>query len=113
MIAGAPGNLRENSCEVVRVVSRRNRRTLVPGAQKGLDAFKTEVMRREGYAVNPDRPDDVKYEVAKDIGVPLEPGGNGRLTTESVGHVGGRIGGTMVREMIRLAQERMTKRDQP
>jgi small acid-soluble spore protein D (minor alpha/beta-type SASP) len=94
-------------------MSRRNRRPVVPGAQKGLVAFKAEVMRREGYAVNPSRPDDVKYEVAKGLGVPLQPGGNGRLTTESVGHVGGKIGGAMVREMIRLAQERMSKRDQP
>jgi small acid-soluble spore protein D (minor alpha/beta-type SASP) len=94
-------------------MSRRNRRPVVPGAEKGLDAFKTEVMRREGYPVNPNRPDDVKYEVARDIGVPLQPGGNGALTTESAGHVGGKIGGTMVREMIRLAQERMSKREEP
>jgi small acid-soluble spore protein D (minor alpha/beta-type SASP) len=76
-----------------------------------MQAFKSEVMRNEGYAVNSNRPDDVKYEVAKELGVPLQPGGNGELSTESVGHVGGKIGGPMVREMIRLAQQRLTERE--
>ncbi|MCQ6562450.1 alpha/beta-type small acid-soluble spore protein [Paenibacillus mendelii] len=95
-------------------MARRSRRRLVvPGAEQGLSAFKAEVMRREGYTVDPSRPDDVKYEVARSLGVPLKPGDNGELTTESVGHVGGRIGGTMVREMIRLAQEQLVKQPRP
>jgi small acid-soluble spore protein D (minor alpha/beta-type SASP) len=94
-------------------VARRGRRKLVvPGAQAGVDAFKAEVMRREGYAVDPNRPDDVKYEVAKSLGVPLKPGDNSQLTTESVGHVGGRIGGSMVREMVRLAQAKLAEEQQ-
>ncbi|MBN3524212.1 alpha/beta-type small acid-soluble spore protein [Paenibacillus apiarius] len=91
-------------------MARRSRRKLlVTGAEQGVNAFKAEVMRREGFAVNPNRPDDVKYEVAKTLGVPLQPGDNGNLSTESAGRVGGRIGGTMVREMIRLAQENLAK----
>jgi small acid-soluble spore protein D (minor alpha/beta-type SASP) len=91
-------------------MSRRGRRKyLVPGAGEALNVFKGEVMRREGYAVDPNRPSDVKYEVAKDLGVPLNPVYNGRLETEDAGKVGGKIGGTMVREMIRLAQERLAK----
>jgi small acid-soluble spore protein D (minor alpha/beta-type SASP) len=91
------------------LVSRR-RKLAVPGAEQGVNNLKAEVMRREGYSVNPERPDDVKYEVAQDIGVPLKPGNNGKLTTEEAGQVGGKIGGTMVREMIRLAQEKLSKR---
>lgn len=75
-----------------------------------MQRFKAEVMRREGYAVDPNRPDDVKFEVARELGVPLRPGQNGNLTTESVGQVGGKIGGTMVREMIRLAQQQLSER---
>jgi small acid-soluble spore protein D (minor alpha/beta-type SASP) len=89
---------------------RSRRRLLVPDAEQGMDAFKVELMRREGYAVNPNRPDDVKYEVAKGFGVPLKPSYNGQLTTESVGHVGGKIGGTMVRELVRLAKEQLAKK---
>lgn len=94
-------------------MSRRNRKPLVPGSGPALQSFKSEVMAREGFAVNPNRPDDVKYEVAQALGVPLQPQGNGQLTTEEAGLVGGRIGGTMVREMIRLAQERLSRQEEP
>lgn len=80
---------------------------LVEGAEQSVNAFKAEVLRREGYQVDPERPDDVKYEVAAQLGVPLRQGDNGGLSTESAGRVGGKIGGTMVREMIRLAQEKL------
>jgi hypothetical protein len=86
------------------------RRIIVPGAEQGLNAFKADIMRREGYPVNPNRVDEVKYEVAKELGVPLKPNDNGNLTTKSVGQVGGKIGGTMVREMIRLVKEHLIKR---
>lgn len=92
-------------------MSRRNRKYAVPGVERGMQQFKAEVMRREGYAVNPNRPDDVKYEVAKELGVPLEHGDNGHLKTESVGQVGGKIGGSMIREMIRLAQQQLVDQE--
>ncbi|WP_410512864.1 alpha/beta-type small acid-soluble spore protein [Paenibacillus sp. BR2-3] len=94
-------------------MARRKRRYAVPGVEQDMQTFKANVMKQEGYTVDLNRPDDVKYEVAKELGVPLQPGGNGGLTTESVGHVGGKIGGAMVREMVRLAQEQMANRDQP
>lgn len=84
----------------------------MPGAEEGMQAFKAEVMRREGYTVDPNRPDDVKYEVAEELGIPLQPDGNGDLTTESVGQVGGKIGGSMVREMVRLAEQQLAKKNQ-
>jgi hypothetical protein len=76
-----------------------------------MQTFKAEVMRREGYDVDPERPDDVKYEVAKELGIPLEHGENGHLSTESVGQIGGKIGGSMVREMIRLAQQQLVDQE--
>lgn len=92
-------------------MSRRNRKYAVPGVNRGMQMFKAEVMRREGYDVDPERPDDVKYEVAKELGVPLEHGENGHLSTESVGQIGGKIGGSMVREMIRLAQQQLVDQE--
>ncbi|WP_068785831.1 alpha/beta-type small acid-soluble spore protein [Paenibacillus phocaensis] len=76
-----------------------------------LSRFKAEVMKREGYNVNPERPDDVKFEVAQSLGVTMREGDNGDLTTAKAGKVGGVIGGSMVKEMIRLAKERL--KDQP
>ncbi|ANY73687.1 MAG TPA: small acid-soluble spore protein [Paenibacillus lactis] len=72
-----------------------------------MQQFMNDVMRNEGYQVNPQQ--EVKYEVAKTLGVPLKPEGNGNLTTEQAGKVGGAIGGSMVREMIRMAQESLSK----
>lgn len=89
---------------------RSRRRPVVPGAGQGLDQFKAEVMHNAGYQVSSARPDLVKYEVAKTLGIPLRPEGNQNLTTEQAGKIGGQIGGTMVREMIRMAQEQLARR---
>ncbi|MEF3301548.1 alpha/beta-type small acid-soluble spore protein [Paenibacillus sp. GYB003] len=87
---------------------RRGRNSLVvPGAGPGLDSLKVAVMQKEGYAVNPAQPDNVKFEVARTLGIPLSPGNNGQLKTEDAGKIGGQIGGRMVREMIRMAQQQL------
>ncbi len=88
---------------------RRSRRPVVPGAEPGLERLKAEVMRDLGYPVDPDRPDTVKYEVASTQGVDLKPGYNGGLTTKAAGKVGGPIGGAMVREMIRIAEQKLAR----
>lgn len=55
--------------------------------------------------------DQAKYQVAREIGVPLHPGYNGDLPSREAGAVGGRlggrIGGQMVRRMIEFAQSHM------
>jgi small acid-soluble spore protein D (minor alpha/beta-type SASP) len=89
---------------------RRSRnRLLVPEAREGLEHLKAEVIRREGYAFDPSHPESAKYAVAQKLGVPLGQGKNEQLTTRSVGQVGGAIGGKMVREMVRLAQEQLVR----
>jgi hypothetical protein len=90
---------------------RRSRNTpVVPGAGRSLDSFKAAVMQKEGYTVNHAEPNSVKFEVAKSLGIPLSPGNNGQLTTEEAGKIGGQIGGAMVREMIRMAQQQLANR---
>ncbi|WP_159881430.1 alpha/beta-type small acid-soluble spore protein [Paenibacillus puerhi] len=89
---------------------RRNRQPVVPGSGQALDAFKAEVMHRAGYTASSAQPERVKYEVASSLGIPLKPSGNGALSTEQAGKIGGQIGGTMVREMIRLAQEQLARK---
>jgi small acid-soluble spore protein D (minor alpha/beta-type SASP) len=89
---------------------RSSRRLVVPEAEQGLNAFKAVIMQREGYLVNPKKPEDVKYEVAKKMGIPLKPSDNGILTTENAGKIGGKIGGAMVRELVRLGKEQLANR---
>ncbi|WP_018663533.1 alpha/beta-type small acid-soluble spore protein [Heyndrickxia acidiproducens] len=90
-------------------MGRRKRKPLVAGARSGLDQLKANVMAQQGFHVDRTHPDAVKYEVAKDQGIPLQKGYNGRLTSEQAGKVGGPIGGSMVKEMVRMAQEQLKK----
>ena len=85
----------------------RKRRPLIPEAREALDSLKADVMKQRGYVVSKDNPDQVKYEVASDMQIPLSRGNNGNLTSHQAGKIGGQIGGSMVKEMVRLAQERM------
>jgi hypothetical protein len=90
-------------------MSRRRRRPLVPESREALDALKANVMAGQGYKVSADAPEEVKYEVAREKAVLLQPGYNGRLTSREAGKVGGPIGGSMVKELIRMAQESLNK----
>jgi len=87
----------------------RNNKILVPEARAGLNQLKAKVMESKGYTVNEAKPEDVKYEIANELGIPLSKGYNGKLTSEQAGKIGGPIGGNMVKEMIRMAQEQMLK----
>ncbi len=69
--------------------------------------FKIKVMREEGYRVNPNQPNDVKYEVANEVDIPLKKGYNGNLTSKQAGKVGGNMGGPMVKDLIKLAQQQL------
>lgn len=82
---------------------------LVPEARKQLDQLKVEVMNAKGYQVDVKDPDSVKFEVAKELEIPFSTKYNGNLTSKQAGKIGGPIGGNMVKEMIRLAQEQLAK----
>lgn len=83
---------------------------MVPEARQGMQELKAQVMSQQGYK---GAPEQVKYEVAGRLGVPLQPGYNGQLSTEDAGKVGGNIGGPMVRELIRRAQQSLSQNSGP
>ena len=84
-------------------MAKRNRnKILVPEARENLDQLKAKVS-------GTNKPEDAALEVAKELGIPLKEGYNGKLTSEEAGKVGGRIGGSMVKELVRMAQENMKK----
>ncbi|MEH6954582.1 alpha/beta-type small acid-soluble spore protein [Neobacillus drentensis] len=84
-------------------MARRRNKILVPEARNGLDALKAKV-------ANIGNPEDAKFEAAEEVGVPLKKGYNGQLTSLQAGKVGGRLGGNMVRELVKMAQESMAKK---
>lgn len=82
-------------------MARRNRnKILVPEARQGLDYLKAKV-------AGTNSPENAKIEVAKELGVPLQKGYNGQLTSVQAGKVGGKLGGSMVKELIRMAEENL------
>lgn len=88
----------------------RNNKILVPEAREGLKQLKAKVMNAQGYDVNASQPDDVKYEIAQELGIPFTNGYNGKLTSEQAGKIGGPIGGHMLKELVKMAQEQLTKK---
>lgn len=88
----------------------RKNKILVPEAREGLDQFKNRVMESQGYGINSNSGEDVKYEIANELGIPLNREYNGNLTAKQAGTIGGPIGGNMVKEMIKLAQKQLTRK---
>ncbi|MEH7299543.1 alpha/beta-type small acid-soluble spore protein [Neobacillus drentensis] len=84
-------------------MARRRNKILVPEARSGLDALKAKVVQSQSA-------EEAKFEAAEEMGVPLQRGYNGKLTSEQAGKVGGRLGGSMVRELVKMAQENLTKK---
>ncbi|USG63770.1 alpha/beta-type small acid-soluble spore protein [Brevibacillus ruminantium] len=80
----------------------RRRRPLVPQAQAGLDQLKAKVAGVQ-------QPEQAKYEVASELLVPLQKGYNGQLTSHDAGRIGGKLGGHMVKELVRMAMEKLPK----
>jgi Small, acid-soluble spore proteins, alpha/beta type len=91
---------------------RRRNRLLVPEARREMDQLKAQVMSRE-LGTGPMNPGEVKFEVARRLGVPLKPGDNGDLKTAEAGKIGGAIGGHLVREMVKRAEEALARQPRP
>ncbi|WP_108670970.1 alpha/beta-type small acid-soluble spore protein [Peribacillus acanthi] len=90
-------------------MAKRKRRPLIPEARDELDKLKVRVMKEKGYITTANEPDQIKFEVADELGVPLNKDYNGTLTSKQAGEIGGQIGGSMVKEMINMAKKNLTK----
>lgn len=94
------------------MMARKRNRILVPEARQELDRLKCEVAS-EQQGLDPQvcslHPNEIKYEVADQIGVPLQKGDNGALTTRQAGKVGGQLGGAVVRRLVEIAQEKLVQ----
>ncbi|MBO2533752.1 MAG: alpha/beta-type small acid-soluble spore protein [Planifilum fulgidum] len=91
---------------------RRRNRLLVPRARGEMERLKVQVMSRE-LGTGPIHPEQVKFEVARRLGVPLKPEDNGDLTAAEAGKIGGAIGGRMVKEMVKRAEEALARQRRP
>jgi len=80
----------------------RRRRPLVPDAQTGLDMLKARLQ-------NVMEPEQAKFQAAQQLHIPLQKGYNGQLTAHDAGKIGGQLGGSMVKELVRSAMTRMAQ----
>ncbi|PMC35322.1 alpha/beta hydrolase [Bacillus sp. UMB0899] len=83
-------------------MTKRNR-LLVPAAKEQVNQLKAKV-------ANTNTADEAKFETAKELGIPLHKGNNGDLTSNQAGKIGGKLGGNMVREMIKLAEQQLKQK---
>jgi len=88
----------------------KNNNILVPEARQALNQLRVRVMEVQGYGLNSAPGEDVKYEIAHELGIPFNKEYNGNLTSEQAGKIGGPIGGNMVKEMVKLAQEQLARK---
>lgn len=84
------------------------RKPRTPEEQHALNHYKSSAMKDRGFAVQAENPDQVKYEVAQSLGIPLKKGYNRNMTSENAGKIGGQIGGSMVKKMIADAKKQMS-----
>jgi small acid-soluble spore protein D (minor alpha/beta-type SASP) len=89
-------------------MAKRNNKLLVPEARPAMNQLKNKVVTDKGYQTNGD-PNQAKFEVAQDLGIPLKKGYNGELTAKQAGKIGGNIGGSMVKEMVKMAEQNLNK----
>ena len=67
-------------------------------------------MESKGFGLNSTPGEDVKFEIANALGIAMNKEYNGNLTSKQAGTIGGPIGGNMVREMIKMAQEQLSRK---
>ena len=88
----------------------RRAKSLFPEAKTGSYQIPNEAVKDKGRTVEAPQ---TKFEIAEELGIPLTNEDNGDLTSRQAGKIGGPIGGNMVKEMIRLAQEQLARDRRP
>ena len=85
-------------------------------ASSGLEQLKYEVSKELGYINSGPQEyqqflNKTKFEVANELGIPLNQGYNGEIKSRDAGKIGGsiggKIGGNMVRKMIEFSENHL------
>ncbi len=79
-----------------------------PKNRSGLNQFKQQVIR-EATGMHIGHLKDVSIEVAKHLNIPLNKTGNRDIQARDAGKIGGFIGGHMVKEMVRMAENELAR----
>ncbi|SDH60766.1 Small, acid-soluble spore protein, alpha/beta type [Alteribacillus persepolensis] len=82
----------------------RKNKLLVPEARAQMDELRKKVSHTNAAS-------EAKFEAAKEQGVPLQHGYNGDIKAKDAGKVGGHIGGSMVKELVRMAEKQLQEKN--
>ncbi|SMO86364.1 alpha/beta-type small acid-soluble spore protein [Melghirimyces algeriensis] len=89
---------------------RRRNQLLVPEARAEMERLKARVVSDQTGKVLHNSV-ETKAEMARQAGVSFQPKGyNGDMKTEEAGKMGGSVGGQMVKELVKMAEEELSKR---
>ena len=80
----------------------RRKKILVEDARTELNHLKAKVAGSKNHK-------EAKFEVAKEVGVPLTKGYNGQMTAKQAGKIGGYLGGNMVKTLVKMTRENLNK----
>lgn len=86
-------------------MTRNKNKIVVPEAREALNHLKLSVTNQGGSTTK-----ENIYETAKEVGVPFKKGYNGDLTSRQAGKVGGNIGGKMVHELVKMAEQQLQQK---
>lgn len=90
-------------------MARRRRRLLIEGAHVAMDRLQTDVINR-ALGTSFTNKEDVKVELAKQFDIPYQSqGSNGNLRAEDAGKIGGTMGGLLVKELVRMSMESLSR----
>ncbi|TCP60602.1 small, acid-soluble spore protein, alpha/beta type [Baia soyae] len=90
-------------------MARKRRRLLVRSARPEMDRLQTDVLNRKLGTSFSNR-EDLKVEIAKQFDIPYQSkGSNGGLRAEDAGKMGGMMGGLLVKELVRMSMESLSK----
>ncbi|MDQ0417657.1 hypothetical protein J2Z48_001830 [Croceifilum oryzae] len=90
-------------------MARKRSRLLVRTAGPEVDRLQMDVMNRKLGTSFSNR-EDLKVEIARQFDIPYQvKGSNGALRAEDAGKIGGTMGGLLVKELVRMSMESLSK----
>ncbi|SFX72527.1 Small, acid-soluble spore protein, alpha/beta type [Thermoactinomyces sp. DSM 45891] len=90
-------------------MARKRKRLLVGSARSEVDRLQTDVLNRKLGTAFTSR-EDLKVEIARQFDIPYQSKGSNRsMRAEDAGKMGGTMGGILVKELVRMSMETLSK----
>ncbi|RAL25591.1 alpha/beta hydrolase [Thermoflavimicrobium daqui] len=95
--------------EVFILPRRRKRRLLVPEAEPKMEKLQMKLLN-ESMGIHASNREEMKVEVAKQLGIPYNQQGNKEMKAKDAGKMGGAMGGQLVKELVQMSLESLSRK---